>query len=535
MGRRGAAIAFGVFVLLTAIHTWPLVRDPAHYSRVDNGDGLLNTWALAWVAHQLPRHPTRLFEANIFYPERLTLGYSEAMVVQGIFAMPIRALGGSPVLAYSLVLIAGFTLTGWAFCLLVRRWTGSWSAGYVAGSLAAFTSHVLVRLAHMQTLHVEFVALMLFALDRLAGSRKVRDALLLGLAFALQGLTSVYLLIFSTWLMIVSGAARIRDWWRQGPGSIARLALSGGLAVTLMGPYLYWYGQLHRITGWSRTADDQWAASWKDYLATGSRLHYWLWSHRFLDEAYSKNFPGLVAVALAVCACCWPEVRRDERFRMCGLAGLGCLAVSFATYLPFYPILHRTIPMFQAVRVPAHLGEYVLLMLAVVAGFGVAGLQRRWPVRSWTATAVVVCALVNVEAFRGPIPWATFTGIPAVYDVLADEPNAVVVELPLYAPRQWSLNGTYMLNSTRHWRPMVNGYSGFRPQSYVDAYEEALAFPDLRSLAALHARGITHVVVHKSTFVEQFGRERYDAIAGVGSLQRLANDDDIDIYRLVSR
>lgn len=76
----------------------------------------------------LVHHPTQVFEANIFYPEHLTLAYSEAMLVQGVFAMPVLALGGSAVLAYNVSLLAGLTLTGWAFCLLLHRWTGSWSA-----------------------------------------------------------------------------------------------------------------------------------------------------------------------------------------------------------------------------------------------------------------------------------------------------------------------------------------------------------------------------------------------------------------------
>jgi hypothetical protein len=195
-------IALVAFVLLTVVQTWPLASNPAHLSRNDNSDTLLNTWAIAWVAHNLPRHPQHLFDANIFFPERLTLAYSEAMIVQSVLAMPILAAGGSPVLAYNLVLMAGFALTGWAFCLLVRRWTGSWTAGAVSGSLAAFNAHVFGRLPHLQTQHVEFIALILFALDRVVMSRRVRDALLLGAAFALQGLTSVYLLVFTTWMLV---------------------------------------------------------------------------------------------------------------------------------------------------------------------------------------------------------------------------------------------------------------------------------------------------------------------------------------------
>ena len=81
------ALALAVFILLACIHTWPLAADPAHASRIDNGDAMLNTWAVAWVGHQLPRDPLNLFDANIFYPEPLTLAYSEAMIVQGVLAV----------------------------------------------------------------------------------------------------------------------------------------------------------------------------------------------------------------------------------------------------------------------------------------------------------------------------------------------------------------------------------------------------------------------------------------------------------------
>ena len=69
---------------------------------------------MSWTAHALLTAPSRLFDANIFYPEKLTLAYSEAMLVQALFAVPVIAAGGSAVLAYNVAVIAGFALTGWA-------------------------------------------------------------------------------------------------------------------------------------------------------------------------------------------------------------------------------------------------------------------------------------------------------------------------------------------------------------------------------------------------------------------------------------
>ncbi len=522
-------------MLLTIVHTWPLATNPAHLSRNDVGDGLLNTWAIAWVAHQLPRDPVHLFDANIFYPERLTLAYSEAMLVQGVMAMPVLAAGGSPVLAFNLVLMAGLALTGWAFCLLIQRWTGSWAAGYIGGSLAAFNSHVLVRLPHLQTQHVEFIALILFSLDRLVASRRVRDAAWLGLAFALQGLTSVYVLVFSTWLLIFAVAARAGEWLRRRPvNMVGLLTVAAAIAAALMAPYLLAYYQLHRLTGFERTVDDarHYAGSINDYLSTGSRLHYALWSHRFFDESASPTFPGIVASALAIFAIAWEETWRDGRVRMCLTAAIGCAVVSVLPNTPVYPMLYTIIPLFRAVRVQAHIGQIVLLMIAVLAGFGVAGLGRRWRnARTWPAMAMALGLLVNLEALRAPIGYKRFSEIPRVYDVLSGQPGAVV-ELPFYAPNEWFSNAPYMLNSTRYWRPLLNGYSGFRPTSYASTFDALSGFPDAASIAALRARGVTNVVVHEEMFSGMLGRDRWTAIGRAPSLELIASSGEIYIYRL---
>src|SRR5215470_19488893 len=86
----------------------------------DDGDPLLNAWALAWVAHQLPRAPAHLFDANIFYPERRTLAYSETMLAPATVAAPLRWIGTAPLVVYNLVFLSGFAVSGVGAALLVR-------------------------------------------------------------------------------------------------------------------------------------------------------------------------------------------------------------------------------------------------------------------------------------------------------------------------------------------------------------------------------------------------------------------------------
>lgn len=531
---RAKFLALSVFVTLAIVHTWPLAAAPAHWSRVDPGDGALNVWTVGWVAHTLTHHPTQLFDANIFYPEHLTLAYSEAMIVQGVVAAPVMLLGGSAVLAYNVSLLAGFALTGWAFCLLAHRWTGRWSAGYVAGSLAAFNAHSLAQITHMQFLHPEFIAVMLFALDRLMHTRRTRDAVMLGFGFALQGLTSVYMLVFAAWTMIFAVVARIREWWRDGGMPIvARLATSAAVAALVMAPYLFEYVRVHDRMGFVRTVGDEEPANVSNYLATTARVHYSSWSQPFVAEATSNTFPGILALLLVILAWCDRRNTSDARFRMCMVVAAGCVLVSVAPLLPFYPTLHRLIPLFQAVRVLAHIGHIVLLMIALAAAYGVATLAESWPHRrSWSIVATVLVLLVNGEALRAPMGYVWFDGIPAIYDVLANDPKAVIAELPFPLPQQWFVNTPYMVNSTRHWRPMLNGYSGFRPNSYEISYEMIRALPSPQAVAALRQRGVTHLVVHQRALEAESGAARFQELVTAKGLDVMARDGDIVIVRL---
>jgi hypothetical protein len=523
-------VSLPVFVALALVHTWPLGSDLGHLARTDNADASLNIWALNWVATHLVTDPAHVFEANIFYPERRTLAYSEAMLLQGALAAPLVALGAPPVLTFNLLLLAGFALTGWAFCLLVQRWTGSWTAGFVSGSLAAFNAHVLVRMGHLQTMHPEFFAVMLYALDRLVASRRLKDAVLLGLGFALQALTSIYLLVFSVWTLLFAFIGRIDDWRRHSGRMMIAGGVAAAVALVLLSPMLWEYRQLRSETGMARSAGDQLAGDWWQYLATGARVHRW-WVPAQSASAGSYAFPGVLAVILAACALARRDTRTDSRVRMCAVAAAGCLAVSMAPRLPFYPVLHEWIPLFQTVRVPAHLSQEVLLMVAVLAGFGVIAVTRRWPRLATAPASLTLILIVNIEALRAPIGYVRFGGVPAVFDTLAAERGAVVVELPFPIPQQWFLNAPYMLNSTRHWRPMLNGYSGFRPPSYEKSYEAARGFPNEESLIALHALGVTHMIVH----TDALGADRTAALARAQSLQQIASEGEIVIYRFRAR
>src|SRR3954464_10616573 len=81
---RGAAIACGLALALAVLMTWPLASGLGHLGRTTNMDGLYGIWNVSWVSHAIVSDPASLFDANIFYPHRDTLAYSEANIVAGV-------------------------------------------------------------------------------------------------------------------------------------------------------------------------------------------------------------------------------------------------------------------------------------------------------------------------------------------------------------------------------------------------------------------------------------------------------------------
>jgi hypothetical protein len=534
--RRLAAGALAACLALAVLHTWPLATNPGGLSRHDNADTMLNEWIVAWVAHEAPRAPLHLFDANIFFPEPRSLAFSEHMTVQGIMAVPLFRLGASPVLAYNLLVIAGLALSAWAMWLVVWRWTGSPAAGAVAGMLLAFNAHTLTRLPHLQALHVEFLPLVLLAADRLMERRRVRDALLLGVAAALQSLTSNYLMVATAVTLAVALAVRAGEWRRPAPWRPpALVTLAAGVGAALVAPFLYPYYLARQEQGLTRSLDEvaRYSSTWRDYLWTAGRLHYAVWSHRFA-EGTTALFPGVTATLLAVTGLLAARGWRDPRIRMAAAMGAAGVALSFGPALPGYSALYRWLPVLQGVRGAARFGFLGLVAVAVLAGFGVAafrvrfGGRRGWPV--FVALAIIA---VNAEAWRAPLQFRPFAGIPRVYAALRDPSVRAVAEFPFATPATIVRNAPYVLNSTAHWKPLVNGYSGFVPRGYTDIAEALRGFPDEASRARLAALGVTHVVVH----TDQYGPLAPALLAAVGAtpwLTLVASDGGIRIYRISS-
>src|SRR5439155_14868377 len=104
--------AAALYVLLTLLLTYPLSLKPDRTVLAHYPDDELLMWVLAWDAHAFVHQPLSMFDANIFYPQRLTLAYSENLIGSAVFAAPVLWWTGNPVLALNVVALLACVLCG---------------------------------------------------------------------------------------------------------------------------------------------------------------------------------------------------------------------------------------------------------------------------------------------------------------------------------------------------------------------------------------------------------------------------------------
>lgn len=524
-----------LFAALAKLHTWPLVSNLGGLSRLDNADTALNAWILTWVSHAVVTDPFSLFDAPIFHPERHTLAYSEHLFVPSLMAAPLHWIGVSPVVVYNVMAIAGYALSAWAMAIVVARWTGSTAGGVVAGMAYGFNAHLLTRFPHLQALHVEFLPLALLAFDRLLARGRATDAALLAGAFVLQSLCSNYTMVFLAAALATAAVVRTREWTgADRRGTLIGLCAAAIASALALAPFLWPYYLVARDQGLQRPIEEValYSAGWRDYLTTGGRLHYAWWSHRFFEGRVAL-FPGITAVALALAALARPALWRDPRVRAAAAFGVLGFLLSFGPALPGYAWLHASVPLLQGIRAAARWGFLTLTAIAILAGYGMAAIESRWNASTpRIAAGIAVALLVTIEALRAPMGFTPFNGIPGIYARLAAESPAAVADFPIFHTNRVARNSAAMIGNTRYLRPMVNGYSGFEPEAFIQRARRLRAFPAPPAIAELRQIGVSHVVVRVNEFVETEGAGRLREVEGSADLALVADVDGLRLYRL---
>ena len=486
LAPRTAWRAAGWYLLVTLVMTWPLAPGLARDIPWDLGDSLLNCWILGWNSERLldglrgdVASLARFYDANIFYPQTLTLAYSELLLTQTLQAFPIYVATKNLILAYNVVFLATFVLSGVGAFLLVRQLTGDWRAGFAAGLVYAFLPWRFGQMPHMQVLSSQWMPFTLYGLARWFETRETKALAWAAVALVANNLSNGYFLLFfapvvpayALWEMARRGRLRdLRTW-----ASLAVTAVGvGASTVPFMLPYVW----LRKATGEHRSIDEvKWFSADVYAYATAEfnlrLLGPWL---RTFPRAEGDLFPGFTPLLLSALAIAWGLRRTLAATRASG---------------PFFPAAGNALGWVRRIALAVALGAaaiYSLVLAVVVAGAG--GRFRLGPIdlRMNSVTTAVRVLLVSVvvtalcsararaairRAWRSPLFFFAVLTVAAWWLSLGPKPQAWGRELN--APGLYTLFYHY-----------VPGYNGLR----VPARFAVLVMLGLSVLAAYGVRDL---------------------------------------------
>jgi hypothetical protein len=502
-----------LFVALAAVMIRPLATSSSLVP--DSDDALFSVWRLAWIAHQLPHDPAHLFDANIFYPHRNTLAYSDAMLMVGALAAPLFWAGVDPVRVHNVVLLFAFASSMWCGYLLASRLTGDRLAGVLAGVIFGLCPYRFAHIGHLELQFVLFMPLALLALHHLIEAPSASQGLWLGATLAAQTLCSIYYGAFLVMFVAIAALFLTATHPRRG-----RVVASGLCAVLPLLVVVAIYGSPYlesRAAMGPRSATEvrKFSAVPSDYLRVPpqNRLGAAIGLPRGDDE--HSLFPGIIALCLAGVALVRPASRSVWLY--VALAAVACDASLGPGGFVIGPLAAQA-PMVTSLRSFARFGILVALSIGMVAAFAMARVNRSLRWGRWLSVAAIVLTILESDS---PILTRGLSSAPtAVDDFLRTLPlDTAVLQLPLPRSEQlWLYETAHQVRSINHWRPLVNGYSGFAPRDYQVTLNAFTGFPDTPSLRRLRELGVHFVIVNRAYYSDDAYRVLGDALVDSGEL-----------------
>jgi hypothetical protein len=544
------------YSLLTLIYLRPIWRVGGDHLAPHLGDPLFNLYVLKWSARQIGLGLPDLWNANLFYPTRGALALSDHLLGPAAQLALFLRVVPTAIAGYNFLFFTSFVASALAVCWVCRRSGLSWAAALLAGWMYAFSSFRLAQMTHLQMLIVQWAPLTLWFWDRLLAERTTRNAVLF-LAFYLLNLTGgCYLAYMIHFPLLALFANRAASEGREllSPRSLRRLVpvglIAGAALLALFLPYV----KVSKSLGLARTEEEIWkfGATPASYLSPSrSNLYFGLQGRRLLHAAIGRGarafsqpegalFAGFLPTALfcAGAAARWRrrrEVPPDPWERGLVFSGLLCFLLTFPW---IYAPLMRIVPGMSGMRVPARFYAFVSISLVYFAGRGVDALRERMPgPRARAALVAVLAAGLILELAPQPLRWEPLPreeDLPAVYRWIAREPAVqALVELPMHRDTRENL---YLYNSTVHWKPLANGYSGYLPP-VSDGLSQRIRFlPDSGGLDLLRDLRISHLVIHAQSSGRAAALRDWEGRFAAGEqrrVERVYQDGDTWVYRLL--
>lgn len=510
---------------LAVLMTWPTLRYPRYTLPQDYWDPSLQSWQMAWSGHILLTDPGQLWSSNTFFPEPWSFAFSDTLLGYA----PAGMIGAGPedaLLRYNIMFVLAHALATFGAYALARQLGAGRIGGAVAGASYAYAPWLLAQAGHLHIISNGGIPLALAMLARghgwslRHGYRPRRRhagwafagwlvaAWQLSLGFGI-GLPFAYLLAGVVLVSAIVWFARRRRVKRPFGRRLFLADLLGGLVFAMVGaalavPY-FKVAELHPNAARTLGEIQLYSPPASGFFTAPAESRIWGELHEGARAVLPWHpemtlLPGFVLYALAAGGLFFSVWRvRHRLFLLAGVLVTMALAMGTRfldgrfTYVPLFEHL----PGWNGLRTPGRMMLWTTLLLGLLAAGAVTAFCARvrelaaervppWP-GPWLRLATLVPLLLVVVEGLNVTPHPVVPRQPAVMRTV-DGPMLVL-------PSSQNLDQPVMLWSTDRFQRMVNGGSGFTPNSQAQVREATVGFPDFGSVDYLRRMGVKNVVV----------------------------------------
>lgn len=520
---KSLLLVTGFFTLITLIITWPLIFK-MNSLIIDPYDGLLITWFLNWDIHALLRgfhdfHEwVNFFNANIFYPYKNTLAFSEYMLPQAILASPFVLFFNEPLLAYNINFLLGFIFSGTSLFYLFYHLTKKTNVAIACSSLFTLS---IVHLNYMSHLQLFNIWPLIFSIHCLIS----RHYKLFVLTVIISTLTTPLFLYFLLPIVFLDVIINRKE--------VLKLSFHTLIALVILLPFLAPYFLVSRQFNYKRPINDaiHFSLQIPDLanISNSSRLSTLIAPIAKSTPAY----PGTAMTALTVLML-FSIIRRLKYEGFSNFVRKSSKTQLFFHLLTIISFVLSLGPAFHVFRNTVHVGPIPAIPLPYLAfyylvpGFSGFRTPSRWIILTFLCLSIsiglffkkrfsnkfaIIIIFLTILEINFPL---LYTHVPSRKNFPPEQKwlslnysNDPIIQFPIY---NWSDQGkTHSQQgsfgqetlreyySTIHFHPMFNGYSGFSPKDWENrVFWLQKEFPSNKSVEFLQSIKIRLVLVPSS-------------------------------------
>ena len=552
-------LAFIIFLISSVYITYPLIFHLGDLV-TGYGDQYLISWIMNWNIHQLFINPLDLFNANIYYPYKNSLAFSETFLTSSVLSIIPMWLLKEPIVTVNFTLISSIFMVGFFTFILSFYLTKNFWASLISGLLIIFSPVFLDKKTHIQMLSIQWIPLSILFFIMLTKSFKPRYLLFSMLFFLLQFYNSFlpgYFLIF--FYLIYLFFIFIKD-----KNKIIKLFTKTNFLIllstfVLMIPIIKPYYDVFKEYNAARNIRDaiHFALQPEDLIYPNEHTVLEplllqisnIKQYKQTDEIKS-GYIGLVFTLLSLLTIFYAIKKINKKnilensFLTAGLLGL---ILSFGPALHFaretihkpfviilpYAIFYYIIPGFSGFRNSSRWEMLFIFSIAILISIVLPSILKN----NKKSLIIYLLLIVGIVAeYNFPMKFYPVTQVKDFaqsYKWLSNTPkNSIYITMPIH---NWN-SPNYAIElereyySTQNFRKTVNGYSGFSPFKWQEDILYLFSnFPENESILRIKKMGVNYIIVNKNEYDSLYKNKYYLLGDGDYVIKELNDSSEIEL------